>query len=137
MGRFVSQIERLAESQERELTPFRVGDTVKVHYRIREGDKERVQIFQGIVIRINLAGVGSTFTVRKRSGGVGVERIFPRHSPRIEKLEVVSRGRVRRARLYYLRELQGKKARLREIRQGLGQGRHSHQQAICAAGPQE
>ena len=116
MGRFVPQIERLAEAQERELTPFRVGDTVKVHYLIREGDKERVQVFQGTVIRICRAGVGSTFTVRKRSGGVGVERIFPRHSPRIDKLEVVSRGRVRRARLYYLRELQGKKARLREIR---------------------
>jgi large subunit ribosomal protein L19 len=84
-----------------------------VHYRITEGDKDRVQVFQGTVIRNSGGGLGKTFCVRKRSSGVGVERIFPYHSPRIEKLEVVSHGRVRRARLYYLRELQGKAARLR------------------------
>jgi large subunit ribosomal protein L19 len=113
MGQFVPQIEALAKPQLRELPPFRPGDTVKVHYRITEGDKERIQIFQGTVIRNSGGGLGRTFSVRKRSSGVGVERVFPYHSPRIEKLEVVSHGRVRRARLYYLRELQGKAARLR------------------------
>jgi large subunit ribosomal protein L19 len=116
MGRFVPEIEALAASQARTLPTFRVGDTVKVHYRIREGEKERVQVFQGTVIRNSRDGIGRTFCVRKRSGGVGVERIFPYNSPRIEQLELVSRGRVRRAKLYYLRELQGKAARLREIR---------------------
>lgn len=116
MGQYVPQIEALAKAQMRELPPFRPGDTVKVHYRITEGDKERVQVFQGTVIRNSGAGLGRTFSVRKRSSGVGVERVFPYHSPRIEKLEVVSHGRVRRARLYYLRELQGKAARLRVAR---------------------
>ena len=116
MGRFVPLIEKLADAQSRSLPPFRPGDTVKVHYRIREGDKERVQVFQGVVIRKSGGGTGATFCVRKRSGGVGVERIFPLHSPRIEKLDVVSSGRVRRARLYYLRDLQGKAARLKELR---------------------
>lgn len=121
MGRFVPEIEALAEKQARTLPTFRVGDTVKVHYRIREGEKERVQVFQGIVIRNSRSGVGRTFAVRKRSGGIGVERIFPYNSPRIEQLELVSRGRVRRAKLYYLRELQGKAARLRQIRGGYAQ----------------
>jgi large subunit ribosomal protein L19 len=116
MGQFVPQIEALAKPQLRELPPFRPGDTVKVHYRITEGDKERIQVFQGTVIRNSGGGLGRTFSVRKRSSGVGVERVFPYHSPRIEKLEVVSHGRVRRARLYYLRELQGKAARLRVAR---------------------
>jgi large subunit ribosomal protein L19 len=116
MGQFVPQIEALAKPQLRELPPFRSGDTVKVHYRITEGDKERIQVFQGTVIRNSGGGLGRTFSVRKRSSGVGVERVFPYHSPRIEKLEVVSHGRVRRARLYYLRELQGKAARLRVAR---------------------
>lgn len=118
MGKFVPEIQALHDAQARTLPHFRVGDTVKVHYRIREGEKERVQVFQGTVIRKSRGGVGSTFAVRKRSGGIGVERIFPYHSPRIEQLELVSRGRVRRAKLYYLRELQGKAARLREIRGG-------------------
>lgn len=118
MGQFVPQIEALAKQQMRELPPFRVGDTVRVHYRITEGDKERVQVFQGTVIRKSGGGIGRTFSVRKRSSGVGVERVFPYHSPRIEKLEVVSHGRVRRSRLYYLRELQGKAARLRGTREG-------------------
>ena len=113
MGQFVPQLEALAKPMERELPPFRVGDTVRVHYRITEGDKERIQIFQGTVIRKSGGGFGRTFCVRKRSSWIGVERMFPYHSPRIEKMEVVSRGRVRRARLFYLRELQGKAARLR------------------------
>src|SRR6186997_695065 len=113
MGQFVPQIEALAKPQLRELPPFRPGDTVKVHYRITEGDKERIQVFQGTVIRKSGGGIGRTFCVRKRSAGVGVERVFPYHSPRIEKLEVVSHGRVRRSRLYFLRELQGKAARLK------------------------
>src|SRR5690348_15702491 len=122
MGRSVPQIEALEKAQQRTLPEFRVGDTVKVHYRIREGEKERVQIFQGTVIRKSGGGVGKTFCVRKISfGGVGVERIFPFHSPRIETIEVTARGKVRRSRLYYLRELQGKKARLRERGQG-GEG---------------
>jgi large subunit ribosomal protein L19 len=116
MGRFVPQIEALAAQQARVLPDFRVGDTVRVHYRITEGDKERVQVFEGTVIRKKGGGTGATFSVRKRSGGVGVERIFPRHSPRIERLEIVARNRVRRARLYYLRELQGKAARLQALR---------------------
>jgi large subunit ribosomal protein L19 len=116
MGQYVPQIEALAKPQLRELPPFRPGDTVKVHYRITEGDKERVQVFQGTVIRNSGGGLGRTFSVRKRSSGVGVERVFPYHSPRIEKLEIVSHSRVRRARLYYLRELQGKAARLRVTR---------------------
>ncbi len=118
MGQFVPQIEALAKPQLRQLPSFAVGDTVKVHYRITEGDKERVQVFQGTVIRRSGGGLGRTFCVRKRSSGVGVERIFPYHSPRIEKLEVVASGRVRRARLYYLRDLQGKAARLRSTREG-------------------
>jgi large subunit ribosomal protein L19 len=113
MGQYLPLLEVLAKREERTLSPFRVGDTVRVHYRITEGDKERIQVFQGTVIRSSGSGLGRTFCVRKRSSGVGVERIFPYHSPRIEKLEVVSHGRVRRARLYYLRDLQGKAARLR------------------------
>ncbi|RLA95414.1 MAG: 50S ribosomal protein L19 [Deltaproteobacteria bacterium] len=95
---------------------FRPGDTVRVHYRIQEGDKERVQVFEGVVIRKRGGGTKSTFTVRKVSYGVGVERIFPLHSPFIEKIEVVSRGKVRRSRLYYLRERSGKSARIKERR---------------------
>lgn len=116
MGRYLPQIEALEAKQRRALAPFRVGDTVRVHYRITEGEKERIQVFQGVVIRQSGGGLGRTFAVRKVSGGIGVERIFPTYSPNIDKLEVVSSGRVRRARLYYLRDLQGKKARLREVR---------------------
>ena len=97
---------------------FRVGDTVKVHTRISEGDKERIQIFEGVVIRKKRAHANTTFTVRKMSYGVGVERIFPLYSPRIDRIEVVSSGRVKRARLFYLRELQGKAARLRSAEEG-------------------
>jgi large subunit ribosomal protein L19 len=95
---------------------FRPGDTVKVHVRVVEGNRERVQVFQGVVIRRSGGGLRETFTVRKISFGVGVERTFPVHSPSIAKLEVVQRGHVRRAKLYYLRELRGKKARIKERR---------------------
>ncbi|MGA2449138.1 MAG: 50S ribosomal protein L19 [Polyangiaceae bacterium] len=97
-----------------DLPDFRVGDTVRVHYRIVEGDKERTQVFQGVVLKRHRAGARSTFTVRKISFNVGVERVFLSHSPRIEKVELVSRGVVRRARLFYLRELAGKAARVRD-----------------------
>lgn len=94
--------------------PFRVGDTVRVHLRVIEGEKERVQVFQGVVIRLKGKGPTRNFTVRKISYGIGVERIFPVHSPRVEKVEVVRSGRVRRAKLYFLRKLRGKAARLKE-----------------------
>ncbi len=100
----------------RDLPDFRPGDTVKVHVRVVEGNRERVQVFQGVVIRRSGGGLRETFTVRKISFGVGVERTFPVHSPSIAKLEMVQRGRVRRAKLYYLRDLRGKKARIRERR---------------------
>ncbi len=108
-------IAKIEQSQLRsDLPEFRVGDTVRVHYKIVEGEKERVQVFQGVVLKRHRAGVRSTFTVRKVSFGVGVERIFLQHSPRIERIEVVSRGVVRRARLFYLRDLAGKAARVRD-----------------------
>jgi len=108
------KIAALEEAQLRpEVAPVRVGHTVRVHYKIVEGEKERVQVFQGVVIRRRRAGARGTFTVRKVSFGVGVERIFPSHSPFIDKIEVVSTGVVRRSRLYYLRALTGKKARIR------------------------
>jgi large subunit ribosomal protein L19 len=97
-----------------DLPDFKAGDTVRVHVKIVEGDKERTQIFQGVVISKRKGGTRATFTVRKVSYGIGVERIFPLYSPRIEKIEVVSRGKVRRAKLYYLRKLRGKAARIKE-----------------------
>ena len=96
---------------------FRAGDTVKVHVKVVEGSRSRVQIFQGVVIRIHGSGVGRTFTVRKISFGVGVERTFPMHSPIFETIEVVTRGDVRRAKLYYLRDLRGKAAKIKEKRE--------------------
>ena len=99
-----------------DIPEFRPGDTVKVHVRVVEGSRERVQVFQGVVIGRQNGGLRETFTVRKISFGVGVERTFPVHSPSIAKLEIVSRGQVRRAKLYYLRELRGKKARIKERR---------------------
>ena len=96
---------------------FRAGDTVKVHVKVVEGNRSRVQIFQGVVIRVQGAGIGRTFTVRKVSFGVGVERTFPLHSPIFEKIEVVTRGDVRRAKLYYLRNLRGKAAKIKERRE--------------------
>ncbi len=95
---------------------FEVGDTVKVHYRIIEGDKERIQVYEGIVIAIDNKGISKTFTVRRISYDVGVERIFPLHSPRIEKISVVRKGKKRRAKLYFLRERTGKSAKLKEVR---------------------
>lgn len=100
------------QNQRRDLPPFKVGDTVVVHVKVREGDKERIQVFQGLVTRRRGAGAGETFTVRKVSSGVGVERIFPVQSPLVTKIEIKARGYVRRSRLYYLRDLSGKKARL-------------------------
>jgi len=93
------------------LPSFKSGDTVRVHVSIREGDKKRIQIFEGLVIRKRKAGLGSTFTVRKISYGIGVERIFPLYSPVVDNIEVVQKGRVRRSRLYYMRQLKGKAAR--------------------------
>jgi large subunit ribosomal protein L19 len=102
-----------------DLPDFRVGDTVKVHVKIVEGEKERIQPFEGVVIRKKAGGIRSTFTVRKISYGIGVERIFPTHSPRLDRIDVISRGKVRRAKLFYLRGLKGKAARIRgEKKQG-------------------
>ncbi|WP_320045787.1 50S ribosomal protein L19 [uncultured Ilyobacter sp.] len=99
-----------------DMPQFKAGDTIVVHYRVKEGEKERIQLFEGVVIRVNGGGVAKTFTVRKVTGGVGVERIIPVNSPMIEKIEVKRIGKVRRSKLYYLRELSGKKARIKEIR---------------------
>ena len=104
-----------AEQIKENVEDFRIGDTVKVHFKIIEGTTERVQIFEGIVIAKNNSGIRKTFTVRKISYNVGVERIFPIHSPRIERVEVVRRGRIRRAKLYYLRDRIGKAAKVREL----------------------
>jgi large subunit ribosomal protein L19 len=105
----------------KDLPAFRPGDTVRVHSKIREGDKERVQVFEGVVIRRREGRNRATFTVRKVSYGVGVERIFPTHSPRIDRIEVVSPGKVHRARLFYLRRLQGRAARIDRQEQGLAE----------------
>ena len=99
-----------------DIPDFKPGDTVKVNFKIQEGDKERIQIFEGVVIRRRRGNTRGTFTVRKISYGIGVERIFPLHSPYIDKIEVVSKGRVRRSRLYYLRGRKGKAARIKEKR---------------------
>ena len=100
----------------KEASEVRIGDTVRAHIRIIDGEKERVQVFEGIVIRLHGGGVRETMTVRKVSFGVGVERILPLHSPRLEKVEIVKRAKVRQAKLYFLRELRGKAARLKELR---------------------
>jgi large subunit ribosomal protein L19 len=100
-----------------DLPAFNPGDTVKVHVKIKEGDKERIQVFEGVCIGIKHGGVRTTFTVRKISFGQGVERIFPMHSKTIDKVEIVRHGRVRRAKLYYIRELRGKAARIKEIKE--------------------
>ncbi len=114
----ISQIEE--RYRRSDIPEFRPGDLVRVHVRIREGEKERIQVFEGNVINRSGGGTRETFTVRKISYGVGVERIFPVHSPRIEKIEVAAFGRVRRAKLYYLRKLRGKAARVRTRRQRKG-----------------
>jgi large subunit ribosomal protein L19 len=111
-------INQLAAANLRDDVPdFRAGDNIKVHVKVVEGNRSRVQIFQGVVIRVQGSGVGRTFTVRKVSFGVGVERTFPLHSPIFEKIEVVTRGDVRRAKLYYLRNLRGKAAKIKERRE--------------------
>ncbi len=110
-------IDRLEmEQMKKDIPAFKAGDTLRVHVKIVEGDKQRIQVFQGVCIKRMNRGLGSTFTVRKVSGGMGVERVFPLHSPVVEKIEVMMVGRVRRAKLYYLRKLQGKAARIREKR---------------------
>lgn len=110
-------IENLEREQMRlDIPDFRPGDTIRVHARIKEGDKERIQVFQGAVIRKRKGRTGATFTVRKISYGIGVERIFPLHSPNIDKVELVTKGKVRRGRLYYMRNLRGKAARIKEKR---------------------
>ncbi|MBO8155259.1 MAG: 50S ribosomal protein L19 [Bacillaceae bacterium] len=109
-------IEEITKEQLRDDLPeFRPGDTVKVHVKVVEGNRERIQVFEGVVIKRRGGGISETFTVRKISYGVGVERTFPVHSPRIDKVEVTRRGKVRRAKLYYLRNLRGKAARIKEI----------------------
>jgi large subunit ribosomal protein L19 len=115
MSDVVPTIKEIEKRHQRKqaLDSFRVGDTVKVHTIIKEGDKERVQVYEGVVIARKRGGTRASFTVRKISYGVGVERTFPTHTPRIEKVEVVARGSVRQGRLYYLRELQGKAARIK------------------------
>ena len=110
----LKQLER--EMMRLDLPDFAPGDTVKVHVKIKEGEKERIQVFQGVVISKRKGTTNATFTVRKVSYGVGVERIFPMHSPIIDKVDVISRGRVRRAKIYYLRKLRGKAARIKERR---------------------
>jgi large subunit ribosomal protein L19 len=114
------EIMKLVESRESrtDIPNFEPGDTVKVHVKVKEGDKERIQVFQGVVISRKGGGSRQMFTVRKVSGGVGVERMFPLYSPSIDRIEVERHGRVRRAKLYYLRDLRGKAARIEEKKQG-------------------
>jgi len=109
----MNRVEQYEGAKRKDMPPFRSGDTLRVSVRVKEGDKERTQIFEGVCIRRRGNGAAETFTVRKVSYGVGVERIFPLQGPVVEKVEIKSRGHVRRARLYYLRDLRGKKARLR------------------------
>jgi large subunit ribosomal protein L19 len=111
---FMNIVESIEKEQLRREANFRAGDTVKVGVKIKEGDKERVQVFEGVVIAMRHGGSRATFTVRKVSYGVGVERVFPLHSPAIDKIDIVTKGAVRRAKLYFLRELAGKAARLKE-----------------------
>jgi large subunit ribosomal protein L19 len=115
---------QLIESRQvrKDVPEFAPGDTVRVHWKIKEGDKERIQPFEGVVLRRTEKGNRASFTVRKVSYGVGVERIFPLHSPRFERIELISEGQVRRARLYYLRDLQGKKARIQTKDEGGEEG---------------
>ncbi|MBM4387302.1 MAG: 50S ribosomal protein L19 [Deltaproteobacteria bacterium] len=114
MDRVIQEIEKLQFRQD--IPSFKPGDTVKVYFKIKEGDKERLQLFEGVVIRIKGSGLGKSVTVRKISYGVGVEKIFPIHSPSINRVEVVTTGHVRRAKLYYLRKLVGKAAKVKEKR---------------------
>ncbi len=115
MNALIKEIEK--KYMPEKIPEFRPGDTVRVHVKVKERNKERIQVFEGVVIRIKGSGTGKTFTVRKVSYGVGIERIFPFACPSIEKIEVVKRGKVRRAKLYYLRELKGKAAKIKEIKE--------------------
>ncbi len=108
-------IKKIEDEQLREVAQFRIGDTVRVHNKIKEGNRERVQVFEGIVIKRQGGGNRETFTVRKNSNGVGVEKTWPIHTPLIEKIEVVRKGKVRRAKLFYLRDRVGKKAKVKEL----------------------
>ena len=110
----IDQIE--AKEMKKEVADVYIGDTVKVHMRIVEGEKERIQVIEGVVIKMRGGGARKTLTVRKISFGIGVERIFPIHSPRVEKIDIVKRAKIRQAKLYYLRELRGKAARLKELK---------------------
>ena len=125
----------------RDLPPFRVGDSVRVHVRVREGEKERIQVFEGVVIRRRGGSRAETFTVRKISNGVGVERIFPVQSPLVTRVEIKSRGYVRRSRLYYLRELSGKKARLhskvRDLSSLISDEERDEREGVTPAEPDE
>lgn len=114
LGDIMKRIDLLEQTQKKEITPFSVGDTVKIQYKVIEAGKERTQNFQGLVIKKQGHGVRSTFTVRKISFGVGVERTFPSFSPNIKKIETITKGKIRRAKLYYIREKVGKKARIAE-----------------------
>lgn len=121
-------IKKIEAAELREVPDFKVGDTVRVHFKIVEGKNERIQAYEGLVLAIKNAGVGRTFMVRKNSYGVGVERVFPLNSPRIDKLEIVRYGKTRRAKLYYIREKVGKKAKIKEL---LG-GRKAPRKAAAA-----
>lgn len=112
MHEYIKQLEN--EQRKEELTPFNVGDTVRVDYKVIEGKRERIQAFEGTVIKMQGGGNRATFTVRKLSYGIGVERTFPLHSPRVEEVKVIRHGRVRRSKLYYLRDRQGKAAKVKE-----------------------
>lgn len=114
MNPIIEQVEK--EQLKQDITPFNVGDTVKVHVKVVEGDKERVQAYEGVCIAKKGSGIRENFTVRRVSFGIGVERTFPLHSPRIAKIEVTHKGKVRRAKLYYLRERQGKAAKIKEVK---------------------
>jgi large subunit ribosomal protein L19 len=114
MSEIIRELEQ--EQMKKDIPEFNPGDTVRVHVKVVEGQRERIQVFQGVVIRRRGTGINETFLVRKVSNGVGVERTFPTHSPKIDKIEVTRRGRVRRAKLYYLRNRTGKAARIKEIR---------------------
>jgi large subunit ribosomal protein L19 len=114
MSNIIREIEK--EQLKSDIPAFRPGDTLRVHVKVIEGQRERIQVFEGVVIRRRGTGVNETFIVRKISNGVGVERTFPLHSPKLDKIEVMRRGKVRRAKIYYLRNLRGKAARIKEIR---------------------
>ena len=135
----MKRIAQLEQQYMKDIPPFTSGDTVRVHYKIKEGDKERVQVFQGTVIGRRGSGTNATFTVRKISAGVGVERVFPLHSPNIAKIEKTAAGKVRRAKLFYLRELMGKSARIKRKldEKEVGEGPAVPKEAAPSAKPEK